>query len=270
MPLFQKVLAMVGIQTATEDPEAHPSQEVIEAAERHHEDPTSKAAVLDAKTDREHAEAEEPVAEVPVNEPPSTFEPDDGYDPRIPRGITDEASFRQTGPWDMRPYGLYSSNGRLYACTTQDERQLAKDGKCGLVGTRFTIDGTSLMNKVSGVRTLPVKRWDELRDRWTSEDAPYIQLPDWKLPRAPDGYPDLSKVTALPRSVTKEKPGEVLGAIEGSGAPLLPAAILLAAKPIEVRRRQRIPCGRAGAAVWHEQCTSFLCPAGVSDGMHAH
>merc|ERR1712194_490316 len=77
---------------------------------------------------------------------------------------------------------------------------------CGVVGTRSQLDGISLYNMTTGTRTLPVKRWDELRSRWTAEDAPYINIPEWKLPRAGDGKVDFNMIPQMPRSMTLDKP----------------------------------------------------------------
>lgn len=223
------------------------------------EPPDSKAAEIDKKVEEEKEAGEMPVEKIEVKEPPNGLETDNTYDPRIPRKLTDKLVLRNKGAWDMRPYGLRTISGRLFACDTDDSKKLQLgEGRCGLVGTRWQIDGISLYNKATGMRVLPVKRFDELRNRWTSEDAPYIRIPEWKLPRAGDGYVDFSKIAAIPRTMTMEAPGETMSTVEGSAAPLLPLAVACT-MPKELRAMSRHH-GRDSCsdATWKERCRNFL------------
>lgn len=185
------------------------------------------------------------------------FEPDESFDPRLPRRLAEGKQLKKRGAWEMRPYGLRVLNDRLMACDTDDDKKLKDMGRCGTVGSKFTIDGVSLYNPTTGTWTLPVKRWDEIRYRWTSEDAPFITVPAWKLPRDKDGVIDLSKISLLPPDFTKEAPGELMSTIEGSSSALLPFCAALSQPMKMLRRRPR----RCNASRWQEQCQEFLCPA---------
>jgi len=236
---------------------------VAEMRKNESEPPDSKAAEIDAKVAAEKEAGEMPVENVEVTEEPDTSqEVSDHYDPRIPRRLLENHVFRNKGAWDMRPFGLRSLGKVLFVCDTDDERKLLEQGRCGVVGTRQQIDGTSLFNKVTGNRTLPVKRWDDLRFRWTSEDAPYVTIREWKLPRAADGIVDLTKIPAIPKTMTEEKPGFLLNPIEGSAGALLPSCIALATpSDLVASCRRRAAWRRANsrkAGQWKEQCINFL------------
>jgi len=221
------------------------------------EPPTSEAAKLDAMTAQEKADVEEPVANIEVSSEsaPDSFEPDSMYDPRVPRMLDDGFVLEKHGAWDMRPFGLRVNNKRLLACDSDSDNILAEGGKCGVIGTASQLDGISFFNKVTGTRTFPVKRYDEIRMRWTAEDAPYITIPEWKLPRDGHGRVDFAKIPLIPKSMTLESPGRLPLPIEGSTG-LLPCCLAVAA-PMNHSRRD---VQRRSAACDKERCMDFLCP----------
>lgn len=206
-------------------------------------------------------------------EEPSSFEGDAYFDPRIPRKLHADFRLTRRGAWDMRPFGLRVIGKRLLACTSDDDSVLTERGECGVIGTRFQVDGSSLYNPITGTRTLPVRRWDEIRMRWTAENSPFITVREWKLPRAADGKIDLSKMSAVPRAMTEESPGRLPDPIEGSSGPVLHlvAAAQLARGAGAARscRRHRGVRGRASweAAAWLGQCSEFLCPTDAHDAV---
>jgi len=246
MPYLQKLLhdhKLLATAFGEAEAAASPGQAAAAAGKalkaNEDEPPSSIAGQLDAKTDAEHAAAQEPVGgptDKPPSDGPEAFEPDEQFDPRIPRIIDDGFSLTKRGSWDMRPFGLRAVGKRLFACDSDDDAALADHGRCGVVGTRGMIDGISLLNPITNIRVLPVHRWDTLRQRWTAEEAPYISVPDWKLPRSGDGKVDLSKMPLMPRSMMQERPGQLPPAIEGSLG--LPACcIALAAPPLAAASR---------------------------------
>lgn len=250
------------------------------------EPPSSLAARIDRKAAKQDAEIENVAEGMPhdiseeVGKP--MLEGDVHYDPRIPRKVAPEFRLEKLGAWDMRPYGLFQQGKRIYVCDSADELKLTETGKCGLVGTRDTLDGQSLFNPVTGVRTLPVRRWDEKRVRWTAEESPYVSIKEWKLPRAADGKVDIGMIPALPRDMTQEAPGVLPDAMEGSLASLLgggatltklpagqaacaslsaltAAVTFLQAPPASARQRRTAACIERGSTpMFRQLCSDFL------------
>mmetsp|Transcript_58328 Transcript_58328/g.104443 ORF Transcript_58328/g.104443 Transcript_58328/m.104443 type:complete len:299 (+) Transcript_58328:27-923(+) len=207
------------------------------------EPPSSLAAKIDRREEKEEAEIEDVAEGMPHDISEEVGKPmldkDAHYDPRIPRKVALAYRLEKRGAWDMRPFGLYVQGKRIYACNSADEIKLAESGQCGLIGTRDTLDGQSLLNTRTGIRALPVRRWDEKRMRWTAEEAPFISIKEWKLPRSGDGKVDIGMLPAMPRDLTEEAPGVLPDAMEGSLASLLGGGGAALAK---------LPAGQAACA----------------------
>mmetsp|Transcript_99866 Transcript_99866/g.311106 ORF Transcript_99866/g.311106 Transcript_99866/m.311106 type:complete len:197 (+) Transcript_99866:38-628(+) len=175
----------------------------------------------------------------------------EAWDPRIPRKLLPEHALRKRGVWDFQPFGLRSLGNQLYACDTDSNITLQQRGVCGLLGTGMMLRDSAVRKDAKGVFILPVRRWDDQLMAWTAENAPYVRVPPWRLPRNDRGTIDFEAITALPNRATRESPGELPDAVAGSAEAALPALALAEALRRQAPRRSRGALCRG--FLWPEQ-----------------
>lgn len=144
-------------------------------------------------------------------------EPDLGghFDTALPRKLKNAFRLRRSGVHELDTPGLRVMHTNLYICNSDTDAVLEKEGKCGLVGNRWKVNGYTLKQKRTGMTVFPVRRWDDSKLSWTAEDAPIAKFQNRLLLYELDGRLDMEATPPMPLSMTEPLLGEPPEAIEG-------------------------------------------------------